>query len=164
MTFVSFLYFLFFLATVGPYFPVPDGPGFGSPLEFSGGADLGLLLGLITREPGFEVLFVVSGSGNLTPVSSSSEGSTSPSSPESLELELAEKKMMPKQREMFFLLLSLSRITDPVNRTKTAPFPKNMKDDRHSPTPPSKRQVPVNREFLVEVFLGVPWYFNKELP
>ena len=90
MTFLSLLFSVFFFADVGPCFPVPDGPGLGSPLEFSVGTDLGLLLGLITREPGFEDLLVVSGSGNLTPVSSSSEGSTSPSSLESLELELEE--------------------------------------------------------------------------
>ena len=65
MTFLSFLFFVFFLANVGPCFPVPDGPGFGSPLEFSVGTDLGLLLGLITRELGFEVLPVVSDSENL---------------------------------------------------------------------------------------------------
>ena len=85
-----FLCFLFFLAIVGPYFPVPDGPGFGSPLMCSVGPDLGLPLGSITGGPGFGVLLVVSDSENLTPVSSSSEGSTSPSSFESLELELEE--------------------------------------------------------------------------
>ena len=84
---MCFLCFLLFLAIVGPYFPVPDGPGFGSPLMFTVGPDLGLPLGSITRGPGFGVLIDVSDSENFTFVSSSSEGSTSPSSFESLELE-----------------------------------------------------------------------------
>ena len=56
-----------------PSFPVPDGPGFG--LSFWGLC--------------FGVLVVVSDSENLTLVSSSSEGSTSPSSFEPLEDEVS---------------------------------------------------------------------------
>ena len=84
---MCFLYFLFFLAIGGPHILVPDGPGFGSPLMCSVGPDLGLPLGSITGGPGFGVLIDVSDSENFTFVSSSSEGSTSPSSFESLELE-----------------------------------------------------------------------------
>ena len=87
---VCFLRIRFFVAFVGPHNWVPDGPGFGSPLVCSVVPVLGLLFGSVTGVPGLGVLLVVSDSENLTPVSSSSEGSTSPSSFESLELELEE--------------------------------------------------------------------------
>ena len=89
---IGFLYFLdllFIGVAGGPHFLVPDGPGFGSFSIWLVGPDFGLPLRSSTGGPGFGVLIEVSDSENLTFVSSSSEGSTSPSSFESLELEVS---------------------------------------------------------------------------
>ena len=77
----------------------PEGPGFGAleslcfleicrVLLWLLGPELESLVGPSSGCPGIGVLFSVSGSENLTFVSSSSEGSTSPSSFESLESEV----------------------------------------------------------------------------
>ena len=91
---------LLFVFAICPLSLSPEGPGFGSLESLSFleecwllfwllGPELESLVGPSSGCPGIGVLFRVSGSENLMFVSSSSEGSTSPSSFESLESEVS---------------------------------------------------------------------------